>query len=49
MAMGKLTGPLGGRQRTQQEYELLFERAGFVFQRAIETGADITILEAVPV
>ena len=38
----------GGRQRTQQEYEVLFERAGFAFQRAIETGADTTILEAVP-
>jgi hypothetical protein len=37
-----------GRQRTQQEYEVLFERAGFAFQHAIETDADITILEGVP-
>jgi hypothetical protein len=40
---------LGGRQRTQQEYETLLDRAGFSFQRAIETGADTTILEAVPI
>jgi hypothetical protein len=39
---------LGGRQRTQQEYEVLFDRAGFSLQRAIDTGADTTILEAIP-
>jgi hypothetical protein len=38
----------GGRQRTQQEYEVLFEQASFSFQRAIDTGADTTILEAIP-
>jgi hypothetical protein len=37
---------LGGRQRTRQEYEALFDRAGFSFRREIETGADISILEA---
>lgn len=39
---------LGGRQRTRQEYQVLFEHAGFAFQRVIDTGANITILEAVP-
>jgi O-methyltransferase domain/Dimerisation domain len=38
---------LGGRQRTCQEYQALFERAGFCFEREIDTSADITILEAV--
>jgi O-methyltransferase domain len=38
---------LGGRQRTCQEYEALFQRAGFSFAREIDTGADIAILEAV--
>ena len=39
---------LGGRQRTRHEYEALFHRAGFSFERVIETGADISIHEAVP-
>lgn len=38
---------LGGRQRTCQEYETLFEHAGFSSAREIDTGADIAILEAV--
>jgi len=37
-----------GLQRTRQEYKVLFEHAGFSFQRAIDTGADTTILEAIP-
>jgi O-methyltransferase len=40
---------IGGRQRTRQEYAALFERAGFCFEREIDTGADISILEAVAV
>ncbi|HEU5101900.1 MAG TPA: methyltransferase [Roseiflexaceae bacterium] len=40
---------IGGRQRTQQEYAALFERAGFCFERQIDTRADISILEAVAV
>jgi hypothetical protein len=40
---------LGGRQRTRQEYAALLDRAGFAFQRAIDTGADIAILEAVAI
>ncbi len=36
----------GGRQRTLQEYETLFDSAGFSFTREIETGADISIIEA---
>jgi hypothetical protein len=39
---------LGGRQRTRPEYEALFDRSGFRFEREIDTGADISILEAVP-
>jgi hypothetical protein len=39
---------LGGRQRTRQEYEVLFDSAGFAYQREIDTGTDISILEAVP-
>jgi hypothetical protein len=38
---------LGGRQRTRQEYETLFANAGLSFVREVETGADISILEAV--
>ena len=37
---------LGGRQRTRQEYEALLARSGFLFQREIDTGAGISILEA---
>ena len=39
---------LGGRQRAQREYAALLDRAGFAFQREIDTGAGIAILEAVP-
>lgn len=38
---------LGGRQRGRQEYAALLDRAGFAFERQIDTGADIAILEAV--
>jgi len=37
---------LGGRQRTRREYEALLERAGFSIEREIDTGADISILDA---
>lgn len=37
---------LGGRQRTLQEYEGLLARAGFSFEREVDTGAGISILEA---
>jgi hypothetical protein len=40
---------LGGKQRTRGEYETLLDKAGFSFEREIDTGADISILEAVPV
>jgi len=36
---------LGGRQRTRQEYEMLLNRSGFHFEREIDTGAGISILE----
>jgi hypothetical protein len=37
---------VGGRQRTQQEYEALLAQSGFVLQREIDTRAGISILEA---
>ncbi len=38
---------LGGRQRTRQEYAALLEGAGFIFERQVDTPADVAILEAV--
>jgi hypothetical protein len=38
---------IGGKQRTRQEYETLFDAAGFLFKHEIDTGAGISILEAV--
>src|SRR2546430_11903661 len=37
---------LGGKQRTLDEYEELLEQSGFMFQREINTGAGISIIEA---
>lgn len=37
---------LGGKQRTLPEYKILLEKAGFRFEREIDTGAGITIIEA---
>ena len=37
---------LGGKQRTRSEYEALFAASGFALQREIDTGAGISILEA---
>ncbi len=37
---------LGGRQRTRQEYAALLDQAGFRFQREIDTGAGISLVEA---
>ncbi|MGI8782978.1 MAG: methyltransferase [Acidobacteriota bacterium] len=37
---------VGGLQRTRQQYEALFDSAGFSFTREIDTGADISIVEA---
>ncbi len=39
---------LGGRQRTQHEYETLFAESGFRFLRRIDTGTGMSILEAEP-
>ena len=39
---------LGGRQRSAAQYTALLEQAGFIFQRQIDTCADIAILEATP-
>ena len=38
---------LGGKQRTQPEYAALFTQSGFRFVREVDTGAGISILEAV--
>lgn len=38
---------LGGLQRTQQEYDALLSKSGFRFCREIDTGAGISIIEAV--
>ena len=37
---------LGGKQRTRAEYQALLEEAGFSLEREINTGTDISILEA---
>jgi hypothetical protein len=39
---------IGGTQRTRQEYAALFDRAGFSFEREVDTGTGMSILEAVP-
>jgi O-methyltransferase domain len=38
---------LGGKQRTLSQYESLLEQSGFSLQREIDTGAGISILEAI--
>ncbi len=37
---------LGGKQRTLREYKTLLEEANFTFQRESDTGAGISIIEA---
>jgi hypothetical protein len=37
---------LGGRQRSRQQYAALLDRAGFSFQREIDTRAGVAILES---
>jgi hypothetical protein len=37
---------IGGKQRPQREYKVLFDAAGFSFKPEIDTGAGISILEA---
>ncbi len=44
-----MLGLLGGKQRTQREYEALLERSGFALERIVPTDAGISLLEAVPV
>jgi hypothetical protein len=40
---------LGGLQRTRRQFEDLLNKTGFAFQQDIDTGAGISIIEAVPV
>jgi hypothetical protein len=37
---------IGGKQRTLREYQTLLKQAGFQFQREIDTGAGISVIEA---
>jgi len=39
---------LGGLQRTRQQYEVLLGKTGFTLTQVIDTGAGVSILEAVP-
>ena len=52
-AYGKLLDLLmlvysGGRERTEQEYRMLLESAGFSLARIIATTSTVSIIEAVP-
>jgi hypothetical protein len=38
----------GGRERTEQEYRVLFEGAGLALRRVLPTSTGITVLEATP-
>jgi hypothetical protein len=42
--LNMLVGP-GGRERTEDEYGLLLERAGLRLARVIDTGTRVTLLE----
>ena len=35
----------GGKERTENEYRTLFERAGFELTRIVPTGAEVSIVE----
>jgi hypothetical protein len=37
----------GGKQRTLQEFKALLDQSGFQFQRVVDTGAGISIIEAI--
>jgi hypothetical protein len=39
---------LGGRERSRDEYESLFNRTGFILERVVETPTPVSILEARP-
>jgi hypothetical protein len=40
---------VGGRERTEREYEALLAEAGFALVRAIPTASPLTLIEAAPV
>jgi hypothetical protein len=40
---------IGGRQRTEREYRDLLQHSGFAMARRIDTGAGVSIIEAIPV
>jgi len=40
---------VGGRERTQAEWEKLLARAGFRLDRVVHTANPISIVEAVPI
>jgi hypothetical protein len=35
----------GGKERTENEYRTLFERAGFELTRIVPTGTEVSIVE----
>jgi hypothetical protein len=35
----------GGKERTENEYRALFERAGFALTRIVPTGTEVSIVE----
>ena len=36
-----------GKERTENEYRILFEQAGFQLTRVVRTGTEISIIEGV--
>jgi hypothetical protein len=38
---------VGGRERTEEEYRLLFSAAGLTLHRVVPTASDVSILECV--
>lgn len=46
--MMMLVGP-GGQERTEQEYRMLLEKAGFHLTRVVPTNSSVSVIEAIPV
>jgi hypothetical protein len=38
----------GGRERTQREYDALFQAAGFRLDRVVPTAGPVSVLVAIP-
>jgi hypothetical protein len=37
----------GGKERTKEEYETLFAKAGFKLKKIVPTGTEVSVIEAV--